>query len=203
MVILGISFTSCSVYNKDRTSWFGNDGRFAKLFGEKHASCDNQKGGDVKSDAIQSKTDNSSKSESIGAAVVSGSNSGQKKPLLDHYQELLVQLLEDEKVISQFKSKQDELGTTVKNLKSEIEDSKAKLKKEELKSLDLYEKNQELVIKYKNDSNALKAKEKGYVDEIEGLKMQLVRFQIDEVKSKQELVRVKTQLVMEKRRWTQ
>ena len=206
LVILGISFTSCSAHNlvslagqKFRTSWFSRGGSSAESLGEDQTNGHYQNGGDGKLGAMQSKKDDSSKPKSIGAAVVSG----QKKPLLDHYQELLVQIKEDEEVISQLKEKQGELGTTVENLKTEIDVSKVKLKEEELKSLDLYEKNEELVIKYKNDSNALKAKEKGYVDEIEELKMQLIRFQINEVKSKQELVRVRTQHVMDKKRWTQ
>lgn len=220
LVILGVSSTSCSVYNKYRTAWFSNDGRTAKSFAESQASGDNrkvEKVEDVKPDAIQPKDGNSGKSagtdssivspedtgSSVVSSVVSGGNFGQKKPLLDHYQELLVQMLEDEKVIKQFKKKQDELGTIVESLKANIEGFKVRFKEEEVKFKALEEKDKELVIKYANDSKALKAREKVYVDEIQELKMQLVKFQIGGIKTKQELVRVKTQYVMDRKKWAQ
>ncbi|MGR3317836.1 MAG: hypothetical protein ACUZ8O_05090 [Candidatus Anammoxibacter sp.] len=197
LIILGFSFASCSVYNRYRAEWFGKNGLSVKSFDESQIVDNNQTAGDAML------SHNSGISGDITVTVGAGNSSGQEKPLLEHYKELLAQLLEDEKEINQLRENQEAHDMIVNELKAKVEDFKVKLGEVEGKRLDLEEKNNKLVIKYTNEQSALEESAKKYAAEIGKLKVQLVEFQIAEVKAKQELVKIKTQYVMEKKKWAQ
>ena len=208
LVILGFSFTSCSAYNKYRSAWFGNNGSSVTSSGGGQAGDNNQNVGYSRfsddSDIKQSKNGNRGMSGDIKVTVDTG-NAEREKPLLDHYQELLARLLQDEKEINQLKEKQVENDITVKKLEASVEDYKAKLEEEGKKMLELEEKNKELklVLRYTTEHRGPKGAGDEIAEEMEILKVQLIESQIAEVKAKQELIRIKTQYVMEKKKQAQ
>lgn len=133
----------------------------------------------------------------IGADV----KSDQQKPFLDRYEDQLKKLMENEKEINQYKEKQKEQERTINELKTILETLTANLEGERVKVEGLQEENSKLIEQFTKENNDLKEKADRYDNEIKELKVKLAEAQISEVKAKQELIRVKTQYIMDKKRW--
>lgn len=143
--------------------------------------------------------------ENIGApeevAVSVDSDGHQPSSFLDRYEEQLHKLTANKKEIESLKARIKSDEKVIKDLSSMLEKSLQGSKQGEglvMELQELHEKsNEEFENRLENESK----KVEGYKSEIKGLKVKLIKARISETKTKQELVRVKTQYLIDKKKW--
>lgn len=120
-------------------------------------------------------------------------------PFLDRYEELLKQRMENMEEIKSLNEKIKTDDQTIKELQAKLENVNIALQEEIGRSEELEHLNSKITEDLGKENSELKGKDQGYLNEIKELKVNLLKSEIDLTKAKQEVIREKTQYILDKK----
>lgn len=123
----------------------------------------------------------------------------QQMPFLDRYEELLKQRIENMEEIKSLNEKIKTDDQTIKELQAKLDNVNSALHEEMGRSEDLEHLNNKITEDLGKENAELKGKDQGYRNEIKEFKIKLLKSEIDLTKAKQEVIRVKTQNILDKK----
>ena len=134
-------------------------------------------------------------------AVAVNLNGVHQKPFLERYEDLVKESFESKRDIKHLRMKIFEHESSIDKLRVTVEIVMDEVEKKSGKINGLEIENSKLKEQYANETLRLNNEIGKYKEQIEGLKVKLVKLQISEIKSKQDLIKVKTRYMIDKKRW--
>lgn len=145
-------------------------------------------------------SDNNSDFPSISAVSVDDS-SGSPVSFLDRYENQLLQLAENKNKIEKLNEEVNKDKQLIKDLQKELEVLNGSTEIGAGKINELKAENERVKVEFTQKLEEVLKKSVKYQNDIKELKVKLIKSRIAETKAKQDLVRAKTQYLMDKKRW--
>ena len=134
-------------------------------------------------------------------AVAVNLNGVHQKPFLERYEDIVKESFESKRDIKHLKMKISEHESSIDKLRVAVKIVMDEVDKKSGKVNELIIENGKLRKQYADETSRLNDGIGKYKEQIEGLKVKLVKLQISDIKSKQDLIKVKTRYMMDKKRW--